>query len=234
MVFHSYRCEAASLAGFIQQLAVSYVVHGYFFYVRGQVPEGKDPLAVDRKLVERYGIAISKWTRARRKGKGIAGVQYIRWRRVFVLIATHGEHSFFDEERANIRDLRRVPLKVGGYALSFRGGHAHVRIEREEYAKLKARFQERALCDRDHLLAREFGTLPFEPYAPVRRQLLGLLTAVNRIRKRAGLPMVPIEALRLRRTPVQPFGEGALVAVSPSMACVRVQPGAAECTAETG
>jgi len=38
-----YRCEATSVTGFIQQLAVGYVRHGYFFYVVGQVPEGKDP-----------------------------------------------------------------------------------------------------------------------------------------------------------------------------------------------
>ena len=40
-----YRCEANSLAGFIQQLAVCYLKNRYFFYVMGCVREGKDPLA---------------------------------------------------------------------------------------------------------------------------------------------------------------------------------------------
>lgn len=73
-----YRCEASSVEGFVQQLAVGYVQHGHFFYVTGKVPEGKDVYAVDAKLMERYGLDVSKWTRARAKGKGGSSVQYIR------------------------------------------------------------------------------------------------------------------------------------------------------------
>ena len=40
-----YRCEATSLAGFVQQIAVSYVANGYYFYVLGRVPDRKDPRA---------------------------------------------------------------------------------------------------------------------------------------------------------------------------------------------
>ena len=35
-----YRCEAGSLAGFVQQLAARYVASGYVFYVVGRVPPG--------------------------------------------------------------------------------------------------------------------------------------------------------------------------------------------------
>jgi len=38
-----YRCVATSLAGFLQQLTVSYLSHGYWFYVTGCIPDGKDP-----------------------------------------------------------------------------------------------------------------------------------------------------------------------------------------------
>ena len=98
-----YRCEAVSVEGFIQQLAVSYVARGYFFYVTGRVPEHKDPARVDEKLVARYGVDISKWARARRKQVGGANLQYLRHGRFFVLLATHGEHPFFAEEGANVR-----------------------------------------------------------------------------------------------------------------------------------
>src|SRR5262249_4567587 len=37
----TYHWEAVSVAGFIQQLAVSYVGSGYWFYVTGRIPEGK-------------------------------------------------------------------------------------------------------------------------------------------------------------------------------------------------
>lgn len=52
-----------------------------------------------------------------------------------------------------------------------------------------------------------FYDLPFEPYAPIRRQMLMLLRAVNAARKRAGFRAVPTEVLPLRRRIVKPFGE---------------------------
>src|SRR5712692_5511800 len=110
-----YRCEATSVVGFVQQLAVAYVGRGYFFYVTGQIPEGKDPRAVDAKLIAKYGLAIGKTARARRKAAGLANVQYVRCRHAFVLLATRGQHSFFEEEREFIRDARKVPIKFAGY-----------------------------------------------------------------------------------------------------------------------
>ena len=200
-----YRCEATSLAGFIQQLAVAYLPHGYWFCVTGEVPPGKDPAAVDRKLMERYGIARSRWARARRKRAGGANLQYLRHERFFVLLATHGHHRFFEDERANIVDLRRTPLRLAGYAVSFRQGHAHVRLDLEHYRELKAYFLDRATHRSAATLADELRTLPFEPYAPVRRQLFIILRAVNLARKAAGFQPVPWTALRLRRRIVRPF-----------------------------
>src|SRR5262245_15327111 len=75
------RYAAATLEGFIQQLAVAYVKNGYYFYVTGRVPDGKDPVAIDRKLIDRYGAGISKWARARRKRAGLANIQYLRFER---------------------------------------------------------------------------------------------------------------------------------------------------------
>ncbi len=90
-----YRCEATSVAGFVQQLAVSYVRNGYWFYVTGRIPARKDPRAVDAKLIERYEIGLSKWTKYRRSREGQAKVQYLRYQRFFVLLATHGTQRFF-------------------------------------------------------------------------------------------------------------------------------------------
>ena len=52
-----------------------------------------------------------------------------------------------------------------------------------------------------------FYELPFEPYAPVRRQLLNLLRAVNLVRKQAGYRPVPVEVVPLRRRIVTPFAD---------------------------
>jgi len=123
-----YRCRAVLLPAFIQQLAVAYVARGYWFYVSGWIPFNKDAEAVDCKLIEKYGIDISKWERARRKKAGLANLHYLRHGRNFVLIATHGKHRFFEEEAAVIRDIRRVPFRLGGYSVSYRKLTAPVRL----------------------------------------------------------------------------------------------------------
>jgi hypothetical protein len=201
-----YPCECPTVPGFIQQLAVSCVANGYVFYVLGRVPAPKDPARVDAKLVERYGIDLSKWSRARRKRAGLASVAYLRHRRLFALLATHGEHRFFAEEGDRVRDLRRVPLKAFGYAVSQKRGHAHVRIEREEFKRLKAYFLDLAVHRRADRVADELANVGFEPYAPVRRQLLQLLRGVNRVRRLRGFEPLPYSVLRLRRRIVRPFG----------------------------
>ena len=117
-----YRCEAVSVEGFIQQLAVAYVSRGYLFYVSGEIPESKDPRRVDEKLIEQYGIGISQWARARRKQAGRANLQHLRRGRFFVLLASHGEHPFFEAEGANVRDVRRRSIKRAGYAVGSAGG----------------------------------------------------------------------------------------------------------------
>lgn len=209
-----YNCEAQSLSRFIQQLAVAYVAKGYRFYVTGRIPERKDPAEVDRKLIERYGIELSQWARARRKRAGQASIQYLRHGRFFVLIATHGKHLLFEEE-SDIRDIRKTPLKYSGYSVSFRHstvtgrGHASVRIEREEYLRLKCYFMELARHRSVENLVELLAALPYEPYAPVRRQLLSIVRVVNRERAAAGFEAVPWSCLRLRRRHVCVFVDAA-------------------------
>lgn len=202
----TYRHEATSLSGFIQQLAVSYLPHGYWFCVQGEIPPGKDPRAVDAKLIERYGVDLSRWARARRKKGGAANLHYLRWRHFFLLLGTHGSHRFFEDEAENIFDARRTPIRVGGYAVSFRGGRSHVRIEEVRFRELKSYFLGLATHRKAMALADEMARLPYEPYAPVRRQLFIILRAVNRARHASGYQAVPWTALRLRRRIVRPFG----------------------------
>lgn len=206
-----YKYLTTSPAGFVQQLAVSYVSHGYWFYVTGTIPKHKDPFAVDEKLMAKYGVRISKWQRARRKVQGKANVHYLRYERTFVLIATLGAHEFRQEELSEIRDIRREPLSFMGYSIGYRRGvdrrfHASVRIHPIEYQWLKAYFTELATHRDVASIRREFHLLPFEAYAPVRRQLLNILRSMNRTRKQAGLPVCPHAVLRLRRSIVKPFG----------------------------
>jgi hypothetical protein len=214
-----YRCEATSVEGFVQQIACCYLPHGFWWYVAGRIPAAKDPATVDRKLVERYSVNLSKRMRARRKELGLANVHYLRHERFFVLLASRGRHRLFDDEGAVIRDFRKVPLKFRDYSISYRPGsrtmagavdhkwHAHVQIAPQAYKAERAYFLELANRKSASDLEWEFRRVPFEPYAPIRRQLLNILRAVNRRRKTVGLSPVPPSALRLRRRIVQPFAQ---------------------------
>jgi hypothetical protein len=200
-----YRCEATSVVGFIQQIAVAYVGRGYFFYVTGEIPERKDPRAVDARIIEKYGIEIGKTARARRKAAGLANLQYLRFRRKFVLLATRGKHAFFDAERNCIRDAREAPIKFGGYAISYRGGHPHVRIEQARYLELKAFLSDVAIHRSKAWLEQRFSQLPFEPYAPIRAQLHSILRIVNQRRELARFERLSRTSIRVRRRLVRPF-----------------------------
>jgi hypothetical protein len=223
LVGMEYRCITTSVAGFVQQLVSCYLPHGYWFYVSGVVPRGKDPKAIDAKLMAKYGIGVSRTSRARRKAAGIANVHYIRHQHRFLLPATHGHNPFFDEEAKNIRDARRVPIRFAGYSISVaRGGYrgkrstdgalvrddkwrVRVRIDHEWYRGLKAYLIDIAPHRSAAELAVELYHLPFEPYAPVRQQLLNLIRYVNRGRAAANLEPISFDVLRYRRQIVRPF-----------------------------
>ncbi len=98
-----------------------------------------------------------------------------------------------------------MPLKFAGYALSHRGGHAHVRIEQGTYKMVKAHLVDLAVRRSVSALEAEFRGLPFEPYRPVVRQMLAILRAVNRARKAAGYEAVPVASLRMFREIYRPF-----------------------------
>lgn len=201
-----YRCEAMSVGGFVQQLAVAYLRNGYWFYAAGAVPPRKDPREVDAKLVEKYQIGASKWARARRKRAGEANLQYLRFDRFFLLLATAGRHRFFEEEAGVVRDARRRAIAFLGYSVSYRAGHPHVRIAREQYLEIKAYLVEVAPSRSAGVLERAIHGLPFEPYAPVRRQFFEILRAVNRRRAEAGLEQLSPACVRTRRRVCRPFG----------------------------
>ena len=212
-----YQYEAKTVNGFVQQVAVNCVTHGYWWYVTGTIPEGKDPAVVDQKLSEKYRTWASSGERARRKRGGWANVRYLRYGHFFILMATDGKQRFYAQlpdgeskldslsRERRIRDFRRKPLRFEGYSSSYRDGHASVRIQMEEYLRLKAYFLDLARRRTVAAMTSEFWKVPFESYAPVREQMRCILRAVNRERKTAGFEPVPLEAVRYKRRVYWPF-----------------------------
>ena len=177
----------------------------------------KDVETVDQKLIAKYEIDLTERQRAYRKKRGFANMQYIRHGRWFLLMATDGHHSFKQDEKNQIRDCRRNPIKFEGYSISYRrsgltpkgGGdpkwHACVRIDNATYRELKAFFLARATHRSVENLSADFARVPFARYAPIRRQLLTIHRTVNKARQSAGYEPIPASSLVLRRTIVSPF-----------------------------
>jgi hypothetical protein len=211
-----YRCEAVSVEGFVQQLACNLINKGYWHFVSGTIPSKKDPTSIDAKLIELYGLDVSKWTRSRRKAKGLANVAYLRHGRFFVLLATMGEHLLFERE-SYVRDIRRQPIRFHGYSIGCGKGsdgryHSSVRISDEAFATIRARMLELAVRRTPDALLAELESIPFVPYARVRRQLLRVLREVNEARRTAGFEQVTHTHLNLRRRVYRVFAE----AIAPS------------------
>lgn len=249
-----YRCKATSIEGLVQQVAVSYLRHGYWWYVTGTIPDDKDGCHLDQRLIEKYSIDVTERQRAFRKRNGLANMQYIRYGNFFVLMCTAGKHPFREAEATVIRDARKHPIHVPrvsrkrtrqksnrafeGYAISYRPGgflkksqaekqaykkaraagrrpprgipdkrwHSRVEIERRTFTMLQAYFIDRATRHSVDRLEKELWKLPYEPYAPVREQLLSLIRDVNNQRKRGGCEdLVSYRAVRLKRLQRKPF-----------------------------
>lgn len=202
------RCEVASEHALVQYLASNVIRHGYWHYFLGKIPAHKEAAAVDAKLVERYGADLDKFSRARRKAKGLANVIYVRLDREFLLVATDGDHIIFSEHP--MKDFRREHLRLHGYQVGAGRGadgkfHAGVRIGDAAFSGLADFFMSIAVHWSASRLAEEFRSIQFVRFARVRRQLLKLLRLVNERRRVAGFELVPTSALQLRRTIVSVF-----------------------------
>ncbi|WP_428305394.1 hypothetical protein [Lacipirellula sp.] len=218
-----YKYETTSVTGFVQRIATCLLRHGYCHYVQGTVGEGKDPRAIDKKLLEKYEVVQSEWTRARRKEKGLANLQYVRFDRTWVLMATEGSHPMKSAEQSQLRDIREAPIQIEGYSIYLKRGdfkkkcskdevpvrdekfHARVLISRERYTELRAYFLSIACHRTAERLAVEINGLPFEPYKPVWRQLRKIVRLVNKKRKAAGFGQVLMDSVRWRRNIVKAF-----------------------------
>lgn len=215
----TYRYEAQSPEAVVQLIAASYLRHGFYWYVTGSIPAGKDPALIDRKLIAKYGVDVSEWERRSRKQRGVANAHYLRYQQWFILMVSEGHHALKQPsakggEGEHLKDCRRTPIRFKGYSISYRRAgvtasgvaspkwHAHVRIDDDTYRRLRDRFVDLAVHRTADTLGHEFARIPFARYAPIRRQLLNILRAVNERRKQQGYELVPHSTLKLRRTPV--------------------------------
>ena len=218
-----YRYKTESVHGTIQLIAASYLRHGFYWYVTGSIPKGKDPEVVDRKLIAKYQIAVSEWERRRRKKAGLANAHYIRFENWFIILVSEGHHVIKQPtsqggEREQLKDCRVWPIHLNGYSVSYRRSgvvepgqlrrrRAHVRIDKRTYNQLKSYFESIAVHRHAESLANEIKSISFARYAPIRRQLLNIARCVNRLRAAHGYETIPYSKIGLRRQPVKVYEE---------------------------
>lgn len=208
------RYVAASARDFVRQLATCYLPRGYWFYVFGLVREGKDPRVVDRKVVAKYGIGSSAQSRRCREPASTAHIQYLRFDRAFILLATDGHHPLLDDQRDNVCDARCVPIRFRGYLVGGQRCRAsgkrtpnteptgsckwrvHVQIEPELYRCIVAYFLAVATRRSADQLADDLRALPYEPYSGVRGQLEDILQLINGVRGLVAMPPLDHGVLR--------------------------------------
>lgn len=82
-----------------------------------------------------------------------------------------------------------------------------VRVQISDYTfrELQAELVENAWRRRADWYAMRFWNIGFEPYAPVRKQLLDLLRMVNAKRAERGIAKISTNVIRTKRRIVRPF-----------------------------
>lgn len=214
-----YPHRFVNIHAFVQRVADNIVKYGNVKYVTGTIPDGRDPQEVDAKILNKYGIAVSRWTRSRRLGQGQVSVHYVRHQNFFAMFAPEprrGQSPWYELEEwssekqvtmngSRILDVRRKPLVHGGYSIGFKHctatgrDHVTVRIHPLEYRALKAHFLQLAVHRSAGGLSREFNQFPFEPWAGVRMQRWNIFQAVNAARRKAGFAQLETSCLRKKR-----------------------------------
>ncbi|MEZ6103777.1 MAG: hypothetical protein R3E01_32935 [Pirellulaceae bacterium] len=200
MTEFSYQCEASSIDGFLSQLC-RYISSGHYFYLASVIPNGKEPREVDRKLITLYGIDLPRWKRARRHLGGNSGVHYLRFRRFIVLLATHGQHRFFEDHGGTFRDIRRNALQFDGYSIRLTHSKeakrvkVFIRLTRDRYLDLRSHLLDCAVRpsfrEASHLESLVAG-LQLVWYRPVREQVHRVIAEVNRRRRHRGFEPIAI------------------------------------------
>jgi len=199
-----YQVEARDIGSFLGQV-VRYVSSGHYFYIRCVIPEQKDPRAVDEKLVNLYDIARKNWQRKRRYLRDRAGIHYLRYGRLFVVMLSKGRHdAFYRDHGSQVSDIRRTALKALGYSVRYtysqtdRRQKVFVRLDRKTYRELRCHMLSLCTweCFRDRKrMEREFKRLDFEFYSPVYQQVYSVLKTVNCARRRRGFEPIGYQCI---------------------------------------
>jgi hypothetical protein len=184
---HQY--EVKTLHHFLRRVAIDYLRYRYFRYALREIPVDKDPLRIDEKILSVYSVTRCRTTRMRQRAKQLANVQYVRWKRSFLLLATEGNHPAFDRIRSY--DFRTTPLHFHGYSIGVLQKKPCIMVCRKEWEQVKERFLKIGLHAKSEV-ERKLNILPYYHFPGVVRQQRALTAALNQRRKQAGLKPITL------------------------------------------
>lgn len=210
----TYPPECPTIEALVQRV-VNLAGHGYFYFFKGELEEGVDRLAVDRKMVEKYCLerhgcrALNKQKRCRRRQKGLANIDYFRFRFGFLLMATEGMVVMAADDPDEFRDLRERPLIFGDYQMSLRevgftkGGAPSAKVWTElsgvALQAVRREFLDIATDRRSGWLESQFYNLHYNCYRGIRVQLRSILDEVNELRRSAGQKRLSPGCIKFKR-----------------------------------
>ena len=185
--------KARTLGIFFRKVAIDYVRYGYFWYIFREIPEGKNLEKIDKKILAKYGITTERYKRFRLGNLGKRKIAYVRYKRHFVLIATHGKNEHFDREK--FYDVRESPLHFKGYTVSVsKANKPVVKIGKKRWKRIVEEGDKISLhnYNKVHGYIKSVGKLKFPG---ILRQQVKLFQRINKKRRTAGLPRIKVHPL---------------------------------------
>ena len=183
-----YPCVAASPKAFVEQLAYAYIHYGYRYYVTGVVPQRLAAGQFDARIIEKFGLDISRHKRRKQRSEGFGSIHFIRHNRFWVLISTpttNGNKFFASNTESKTgeslwHDVWNRAITFDGYAIRAPQGEISIKIDRYEFKHLKNELLEVAKYEPAEQLTQVLKKrFHYKQYPGVQKQLYDLVQCLN-------------------------------------------------------
>ena len=183
---------APTLGKFLHKVYL-YMRYGYLHYTVIEIPQGKNLVEIDRKIIDCYDVTFCRVSRQRRREKGESNVIYLRYDRLFILMATEGNHGKFGD--IYHLNFTSAPYHFRGYSIGIKRGKPHLQISPRRFKVITGQVEAIALHNKAKVVAYFRRISPFQ-FEGVTTQKWELMKAVNHRRKAAGLPRLKWEEVK--------------------------------------
>ena len=144
--YQKYLCS--SWKNFLYVLLTN-IAQGYWYFSVFQYPEQKREKwsKIDRKMLQKYPILLSKDQRYRRKKKGKANFRFFRWENQAVFLRTEGEYipPRSDENWRKIEGKTVLPILVGSLVFEIKNQNRKfsIKLSKQNFRDIKAEIKEK-------------------------------------------------------------------------------------------